>query len=170
MEVIVETTSGPWGDATATFSIDRSFRYRLTRIWEASAPRVNFLMLNPSTADAFQLDPTNRRCMGFARDWGYGGAEITNIFAYCTTDPRGLKTARDPVGSENDAAILAAAKEADLVIAAWGLHASFLRRGATVRRFLLDAGVRLSVLRLTKEGHPGHPLYLPGDVTPVLWS
>jgi hypothetical protein len=166
----VDRADGAWGHATATFSPDRVFRYRLTRTWDDAGPRVNFVMLNPSTAGAIQLDPTNRRCMGFAADWGYGGVEVTNIFAFRSTDPRGLRRADDPIGPENDAAILDAARTADLAIAAWGTHGTLHGRGDHVRAMLIDAGIELYVLRLTKAGHPGHPLYVPASTAPIRWE
>ena len=126
-------------------------------------------MLNPSTADAFQLDPTNRRCVGFAQAWGYGAIVTTNIFAFRSTNPAGLRTANDAVGPENNKMIVAAAKNADLVIAAWGTHGELQDRNNAVRKMLGEVGVALHMLRLTKAGHPGHPLYVAGDILPTLW-
>ncbi len=167
---VTDRSVGEWGDATATFSADRTHRYLLTRTWDAASPTVNFLMLNPSTADAFTLDPTNRRCMGFARDWGYGSVTVTNIFGFRSTDPKGLRSAADPVGPENDAAILDAASGAQLVIAAWGVHGELFDRGRQVGALLADTGVVLHALRLTKAGHPGHPLYVSADSEPVAFA
>ncbi|MSX95840.1 MAG: DUF1643 domain-containing protein [Actinobacteria bacterium] len=166
---MTESSSGAWGDATATFSADRKHRYLLTRGWDVSLPAVNFLMLNPSTADAFQLDPTNRRCVGFAQAWGYGSMVTTNIFAFRSTNPAGLRTAKDAVGPDNDEAILTAAKNVDLVIAAWGTHGQLQGRGEVVRTMLCEAGVELHALKLTKAGHPGHPLYVAADTKPFCW-
>lgn len=165
----IDVTQGLWGLATATFTRDRRHRYRLSRVWDDSLMRVNFVMLNPSTADAFKLDPTVRRCMGFATSWGAGACEVTNAYALRSTDPKGLKAVEDPVGEHNDDAIVAAATDADLVIAAWGVHAVYLGREDSVRRLLCDAGVKVHYLRLTKDGHPGHPLYVPGDIKPMVW-
>ena len=67
------------------------YRYSLTRKWEAWKGTVNFIMLNPSTADAQEDDPTIRRCIGFAKAWGYGGIVVTNLFAYRATNPKELK-------------------------------------------------------------------------------
>ncbi|CAB4612418.1 unannotated protein [freshwater metagenome] len=170
MLLLTDTASGELGEASATFSHDRVHRYLLTRTWASSLPTVNFLMLNPSTADAFQLDPTNRRCVGFAQAWGYGSMVTTNIFAFRSTNPAGLRTTKDPVGPENDEAILNAAKNADLVIAAWGTHGELQDRGNAVRGLLTEAGIELHVLRLTKAGHPGHPLYVAGDTLPTPWG
>lgn len=166
----VDVEQGPWGLATATFDASRVYRYRLSRVWELAQGRVNFLMLNPSTADAFKLDPTVRRCVGFAQAWQMGSCEISNAYAVRSTDPSGLKQVADPVGAGNDDAIVAAATAADLVVVAWGVHATYLDRETQVRRLLSDAGVVPHVLRLTKHGHPGHPLYVPADVEPVAWA
>ncbi len=127
-------------------------------------------MLNPSTADAFQLDPTNRRCVGFAQAWGYGAIVTTNIFAFRSTNPAGLRTANDAVGPENNETIVTAAKNADLVIAAWGTHGELQGRGNEVREMLGRTGIALHTLRLTKAGHPGHPLYVAGDTLPTTWT
>ena len=94
----------------------------------------------------------------------------TNIFAFRSTNPAGLRTTKDPVGPENDEAILNAAKNADLVIAAWGTHGELQDRGNAVRGLLTEAGIELHVLRLTKAGHPGHPLYVAGDTLPTHWG
>lgn len=167
---VTDESLGEWGEATATFSEDRVHRFLLTRTWDEVLPRVNFVMLNPSTADAFQLDPTNRRCVGFAREWGFGGVVTTNIFAFRSTDPKGLRTATDPIGAENDAFIVDAAQSCDVVIAAWGTHGALGGRGDEVRELLRGAGVPLSVLRVTAGGHPSHPLYLPAALRPVAWE
>lgn len=166
----VDVEQGPWGLATATFDRTRRYRYRLSRVWDPRGLRVNFLMLNPSTADAFKLDPTVRRCIGFAEAWSAGSLEVSNAYAVRSTDPRGLRLVSDPVGPGNDEAIVAAARAADLVVVAWGVHATYLDRETEVLRLLADAGVDPHVLRVTKGGHPGHPLYVPGDVAPSPWQ
>lgn len=126
-------------------------------------------MLNPSTADESVLDPTCARARDYAERWGYGALLVTNVFAWRATDPGGMKAARDPVGRGNDAAILRAASEAQLVVCAWGNHGLHLERSAAVQRLLRDAGVGLHVLRLNANGEPAHPLYLPGRLRPVPW-
>jgi hypothetical protein len=165
----VDTKVGSWGLATAVFSAGRLHRYHLSRVWAAEKPRVNFLMLNPSTADALKLDPTVTRCANFARSWGYGQLAVTNCFALRSTDPAGLRQVEDPVGVGNDAAIVAAALAADRVVGAWGVHAVYRDREAQVRRLLADAGVAVHMLQMTKHGHPAHPLYVRGTTTPQPW-
>lgn len=160
---------GVWGTATASFDEDHRYRFRLSRVWKPTAGRVNFVLLNPSTADAFTLDPTVRRVLGFAARWGLGALEVTNVFAWRATDPRAMQAASDPVGSGNDAAIVAAALAADLVVVGWGVHAIHRGREEHVRRLLVDAGVSARALRSTKQGHPGHPLYVPASTQLQPW-
>jgi len=122
--------------------------------------------LNPSTADAQRNDPTIRRCIGFARDWGFGGVWVVNLFAYRATRPADLMAAADPVGPRNDFWLRKTARRCDLIVAAWGNHGRFMNRSEQVHEMF--AG-RLEVLRLNAAGEPAHPLYLPKGLRPVSW-
>jgi hypothetical protein len=157
------------GETGAAFSPCRKWRYLLWRRW-SDGPVANFLMLNPSTADELKLDPTCTRAQRYAERWGYGTLIVTNVFGWRSTDPRALAKAREPVGRGNDAAILRAAREASLVVCAWGNHALHLERGVAVRALLQGAGIALHVLRVNANGEPAHPLYLPGALKPVAWK
>lgn len=150
----------------AVFDPTRTYRYSLYREWGDPGNKVVFVMLNPSTADETHLDPTVTRCCGYAKRWGYGAIEVANIFAYRSTDPKGLLAVADPVGEENDQYILAAVEDAALVVAAWGVHGALQDRGRIVRELLADR-CRLACLGLTKDGHPRHPLYLRADAVPM---
>lgn len=123
-------------------------------------------MLNPSTADEHQNDPTVRRAIGYALDRGYGSIEVVNAFALRSTDPAGLKRAlasgTDPVGPRNDEAIRRAAARSKTVVAAWGSHATLLERDRTVRGLLRDHP-ECYALGLTGACLPRHPLYLRAD-------
>ena len=154
----------------AKFSACRRWRYLLWRRWDASRPAANFLMLNPSTADEVRLDPSCTRARNYAERWGYGALIVTNLFGWRATDPDEMKRARDPVGRGNDAAILRAAREAAIVVCAWGNHGAHLGRSEKVLRLLGEAGIGLHFLRLNGEGEPAHPLYLPGSLAPTGWS
>lgn len=148
----------------ATISECGRYRYALWRKW-APGETVMFVGLNPSTADATLDDPTIRRCIGFARAWGYGGLMMANLFAWRATDPRDIRHAADPVGPHNDVALGTAHRNAALTVAAWGINGTFGGRNNVVRAML----PRLHCLRLTKDGHPSHPLYLPARLWPVEW-
>lgn len=148
----------------ACLSSCRRYRYALRRRWGPGASAM-LIGLNPSTADKTQDDPTIRRCIGFARAWGFDALCTVNLFAYRATDPADMKKAADPVGDINDATLLDAAKEAGVVVAAWGAYGTYRGRDAQVRSML----PHLHYLRLTKDEHPGHPLYFPANLRPVEW-
>jgi len=164
MDSIASTPSG------AAFSRCRRWRYLLWRRWDESRPAANFLMLNPSTADEFKLDPSCTRARVYAERWGYGGLIVTNIFAWRATDPDDMKAAANPVGRGNDAAIARAASEAAIVVCAWGNHGQHLGRGGKVIAALRSSGVELHYLKMNGAGQPSHPLYLPGTLEPVSWK
>lgn len=150
----------------ATFSDDRKYRYTLSIQWDKELPTLNFLMLNPSTADEFANDPTVERCERRARQWGYGRVVITNIFAFRSTDPSGLWKCDNPVGEHNDLYILDEALCADKVICAWGTNGLYMNRASNVMAMLIGHGVKPHYLKLTKDGEPCHPLYLPYTLEP----
>ncbi|ORE89530.1 hypothetical protein ATO7_06605 [Oceanococcus atlanticus] len=158
----------PWRHSEARFSPCGAYRYRLWRIWGEGEPqrRLCMIMLNPSTADEFKNDPTVERCCRRARMWGYDRLDVVNIFALRSTDPQGLYLCDDPVGEDNDAAILEAAREADLAVAAWGNHGRLGGRGGHVLAMLKSAGVELHAFKLSQVGEPVHPLYQPYSALP----
>lgn len=156
-------------DSVAVYSPCERYRYALTRVWDPAGRRALFIMLNPSTATEVQNDPTVERCERRARALGFGAFRVTNIFAWRDTDPRAMRAAADPVGPENDAAILDSLPWADQVVAAWGTHGAHLGRGPEVERLLRAAGADLFHLGLSKDGHPKHPLYIGYGVQPMPW-
>lgn len=155
--------------ASATIDPTGLYRYDLRRDWDSRLGLVNFIMLNPSTADGEEDDPTIRRCKGFASSWGYGQLVVTNLFAYRSTDPEALRLAVDPVGPENDLFIVRWATAADLVIAAWGTKGLVLDRGRKVLSILASAGVEVSAIKLTSGNYPSHPLYLASRLRPFVF-
>ena len=127
-----------------------------------------FVMLNPSTADAVKEDPTIRRCVGFARSWGYGSLSVVNLFAFRATDPSDLLSAVDAVGPENDRHIVKECSQANLTVLAWGNPPrSLTARASEVLAVLLESGIPAVCLGLTKQGMPRHPLYLAQATVPL---
>ena len=123
-------------------------------------------MLNPSTADEDTNDRTVAKCIRYATGWGYGSLLVLNIFAWRSTEPSVLKDLEDPIGPENDAAIMAGIRGAGVVLCAWGKHGVIRGRGLEVLASLRAAGVTPRALSLNKDGSPAHPLYLPSAFTP----
>jgi hypothetical protein len=150
----------------ATYSPSRKYRYELWRIWDARRPNVMFIGLNPSTANETENDPTIRRCIGFAHSFECGGLVVCNLFAYCATDTREMLRAGNPVGHDNDAYLISNAKGAGIVIAAWGNYGRFLNRSKYVAALIPN----LYCLKLNASGEPSHPLYLPKDAEPTIYT
>lgn len=147
------------------FSDDRLYRFTLWREWDMMNSRyAMFVGLNPSTADEIKDDPTIRKCIGFAKRWGYGALCMTNLFAFRATDPRKMKGCSKPIGVQNDRWLAACARDAAIVVAAWGINGEHMGRDQEVVK-LVD---NLHYLRSTKHGHPEHPLYIPYEITPKL--
>lgn len=160
------------GPPSAVFSGDRRYRYLLRRwLGSEARPVCCFIMLNPSTADETANDPTVRRCISFAKGWGYGMLLVVNLFGLRSSDPAKLRSSSDPVGPWNDAHILYAANEADLVVCAWGVDGGWRGRAGHVEEMLRAEGVTLHHLGRTRIGQrPRHPLYLSKTTEPVLWG
>lgn len=155
------------------------YRYVLSRWWDGApkeSQRVVFLMMNPSTADALADDPTIRKCIGFAKRWGYGGVDVVNLFAYRSTNPQGLRGVFDVWGPDYLYYLNKAIEDTSTLVCAWGCEDVFkvprlvrireqvlselrLRRGAT--------GEEVLCLGYTKNGTPRHPLMLAYN-TPLI--
>lgn len=149
------------------FSPDRQYRYTLWREWDMFNPSyAMFIGLNPSTADEVQDDPTIRRCIGFAKEWGFGALCMMNLFAFRATDPRVMKAAPIPIGPENDKWLVRCAKEAGIVLAAWGVHGSYQARDEEILKLIGN----VMCLGVTKEGNPRHPLYLHRTARPQIYD
>ena len=159
---------------TATFSPCERFRYTLTRTWDETKSGVAFICLNPSTATATEDDPTIRRCIGFAKSWGYGQLLILNIFAYRATKPADMwkahKSGVDIIGGAENwtetLQIYAMEHKCERVIAAWGTHGG--ARGISV--MLNWQHPRLECLALNADRSPKHPLYLKSDLRPIAFT
>lgn len=166
----------------AVFSKDRKFRYTLRRWLTLDASRLKdpviatFLMLNPSTADAFVNDPTVSRCCKFARRWNADVLNVVNLFAFRSPYPVDLEAATERGDDKaNDDAICAAVAESQTTVAAWGTHGVLANRAINVRELLASRKLPLYHLGLTKDGHPTHPIargksHVPYERVPVLWA
>jgi hypothetical protein len=161
-------------DRGAVLSDCGRYRYVLWRRWDKTKPRLVFIMLNPSTADAETDDATIRVCMGRARLSGYGGIRVINLYGWRATDPTELKTAADPIGEANRYLETHHGAGGDLNIAAWGdgglLYGRSRERYREALNILcVDYAIRLYCLGLTKAGQPKHPLRISYRTEPVIW-
>lgn len=157
---------------TTVIEGDATTRFRLHRIVGILGSRgtVLFVMLNPSTADDYQDDPTIRRCIKFALNWGYNNLEVVNLFPHRATRPRDLRSV--DCSAANETAIINAAAEAQMRVAAWGhpqLHYSmreeFWFRSHRVLELMKRFGP-VYCLGKTARLQPRHPLYVRSNRTP----
>ncbi len=156
-------------DATqnAVISQCEKYRYTLYRAWDKSKPKVMFIMLNPSTADATFDDPTIRRCIGFAKSWGFGSLYVGNLFAYRATNPKSLFLTDNPIGENNKYWLDKMVSLSDKVVCAWG-NSPILKRFQKTNKNdeyqPLLGYQNLHYIDLSNDGTPKHPLYLKGDL------
>ena len=159
------------------FSEDRKYRYALWRSYaddlfvnRAKEGFVQFIGLNPSTADEIADDNTIRKCATLIKKWGYLEFCMTNLFAFRATDPKEMKKEKEPIGSDNDRHLFEISERADFIVCAWGRDGRHENRGQIVSHWLCVGGRRLHHLGLNDDGSPKHPLYLSGKTEPMLWE
>lgn len=121
---------------------------------------VTFIGLNPSTADETEDDPTIRRCIGYAKRWGFQGMIMLNIFAFRATDPKEMMTASEPIGKRNNEVIRITSEDSHKVVACWGIHGAYLNRDLKVQVLLRPILDRVFCFGKTLCGQPKHPLHL----------
>ncbi len=144
----------------------RRYRYWLHRHLSATGKEgLVFVMLNPSTANATQDDPTVRRCMAFGRRWGYRELTVVNLFALRATQPAELRRyGSDAIGEHNDETLrwIRQHPATTMIVAGWGNDGRHLNRDAAVLPVIQPT----VALRVTQQGRPAHPLYLPASTRP----
>ncbi len=156
----------------------RNHRFVLRRTWGFVPPLagkfINWIMLNPSTADDMFDDATIRRCIGFSKRWGFDGLVVTNLCAFRATDPKDLATAweqdRDLAigGRENGQTIQREADTAEAIVCAWGDNCDLVFH----RDLDVIAGLRhrdLLCIRRSAKGNPVHPVRERYTDAPVLF-
>ena len=157
----------------AILSEDRLYRFTLTREITSEPTRsvfqeaVLFLMNNPSTADARVDDPTIRRCIGYARAWGYRKLYVANVNPTRATDPKDAHVPPAEILEVNDDSLRSLAVRSDLIVAAWGAAAN---QELVDRALAILEPIRtVNALALTSAGQPRHPLYLKASLRPFIW-
>ena len=153
----------------AHFSDCKNYRYNLIRTFANGEGIINFIMLNPSTANEEFNDPTVARCEQRALDYGFKQMIVTNIFAFRATDPKEMQQADDPLGMLNDFTIIQEAKKSHKVICAWGEIGKFMHRSDRIRQLLRMNHIDVHALKINKSGEPAHPLYLSFKLEPTVY-
>ena len=146
-----------------------NYRYSLSRIWDKDKPLVMFLMFNPSTADTDRDDPTIRKCIGYAKNWGYGGILVGNLFAFRSSDPLDLLYSDNPIGKHNGEYLEKMFDKSSIIIFAWG-NQKILDKiyDGPFKDFSKNKNrEKYYYLELSKRGTPKHPLYLKKELKPI---
>lgn len=144
----------------AVISDCEKYRYLLRRTWDHAKPRLLYVMLNPSTADARKDDATIRSCVRLAAELGYGSIEVVNVFAWRATKPDELLTAGDPCGPRNEDIVEAAIGRCDVVVCAWGAWPPAREASTYIRNAIRSRRPAAYCFGKTKAGAPKHPLYI----------
>lgn len=133
------------------------YRYELRREWMGAGGIVNFIMLNPSTADDIMDDPTIRKCCGFAKRWGYRGIVVTNLFAMRATHPSELLkvSPKVAIGERNDGFLQVHAWASQAIVCAWGDSGRWYGRASEVAAAL--SSFDLGCIGMTHGRQPLHP-------------
>lgn len=148
------------------------YRYWLTRAWGDEANLLVWLMLNPSVANAADDDPTIRKCMGFARVYGYEAIAVVNLFSIRETHPKNLVGMPEAalVGPDDDRWLRYWTQHAT-VVCAWGQHQVLkhqIRRRVTAIKHWLPKGTWC--LGRCADGSPRHPLMLGYETELEVWN
>lgn len=156
-----------------------TYRYKLDRdvtplAFEFCEPRIAWIMVNPSTADATQDDATIRKVRGFTERMNGVGFTVGNLFSYRATDVRELKTAQYPTGPDDDFWLHQIISMSDKVMVAWGPMAKLPKhlrnRFEKVVKIAKHEGQKLYCLGTAKDGHPLHPLMQPYSAEIREWN
>lgn len=145
-------------DNGAEFSPDNKYRYALYRVWDREKPLVMFIGLNPSKATATANDNTITKVIKVARNNGFGGLYMMNLFAYITPYPKELKSCPDPLG-DNNGWLEKITPKCERVVFAWGNFPEAQERAQEVMKMFPSSYCFVQ----NKSGSPKHPLYCPDD-------
>lgn len=151
---------------SAIFSDDKKYRYKLERTFNEDLLKVAFVGVNPSIADDIDDDKTIIKCINYAKNWGYGGIVMVNLFAYISTDPSVLKIIDKPIGADNDKylnEVFNSQGTVGKIICCWGENGKLLGRDQEVLK-MID---KPYCLKINVDKSPAHPLYLSSNLEPI---
>lgn len=146
-------------DKGALFSYDKKSRHVLWRNWNLDLPKVMFIGLNPSTANETNDDQTIKRCIAFAKSWGFGGMIMMNLYSHVSTNPDDLITSGENLEQTNEW-LLERASKCEKVVFACGAFKKHKQRLEQV----LELFPERYCIDISKDGFPKHPCRLNGSL------
>lgn len=142
-------------------NLDNSERYALGK---SGAKPLIFIGLNPSTATTEKSDPTIKRIQNYVSSQEYEGWVMLNLSPERSTYVEGLsKKLKKETFESNLIEIDSKIKEGSIICAVWGTSIE-------TKPYLYDSLLKIieiakakhctwTCIKLTKYGHPCHPLY-----------
>ena len=106
----------------ALFNDEHTHRYLWKRVWQKDKPLAAVICLQPSLSDNIIQDTTTTLIVNnIARLETYGGVVILNLYSMLTNKLSFRFNSDDDLShKENDACILKAAEECEIIVLAWG--------------------------------------------------
>jgi hypothetical protein len=160
-------------DAKAVYGGPKDcYRYSLAITWDDSLPTMMTLLMNPSVAGHEASDRTVNKMIRFAAKRGFGKIYIGNSAAYRATTQEILAQASDPIGPLNHISLNLMAQKSSFILAGYGSPKVPQMRGVGLKaaKMLSLNGHTLHALRLSADGSPWHPLYIPNATEPFVWK
>ena len=110
--------------------------------------------------DLVKMDPIEvKKCIDFAKSWGYGGLYVGNLYSYRSTDPSLLRFVANPMGVDNPKHVKEMVEKCALVVYAYG-------NNKKEPQWLREIVANPYCIKTTVKNIPAHPLFLPSDSVP----
>lgn len=134
----------------------RRYYFRVT--WDRNKRILGYLLLNPSTADMVDDDPTSKFLIAFAKSKGFGGIIITNVLSIIDPESQKIDIYDYRNDSKNIRYIRRMLQYSDLVVVGWGTKGKL---AASRLRYLLDEHrEKLYYFRDNKDKSPTQATYM----------
>ena len=130
--------------------------------------------INSSTAEPDNLDPTLKNVKRFSQIHGYDGWLMLNVYPQRSTDPNGMDKEMDVVEHKENLKFIKKYLKKYKDVHVWAAWGTIIEKRSYLREALVDIvdvingfDVKwVTIGKLSKKGHPHHPLYL-SHKTPV---
>ena len=157
-------------DITVHAEMDDENRYLLKAIWSGALPNITFIMLNPSVGRMEHADLTLKKCLKFAKSWGYGSMDIVNLFSQISTDSKNLKIPSEEELLKNNLYIRQAVQNSGKVVLAWGEQKTLYRKRVNEVLNIVPLDKQYCIEKSKSGKFPKHPLYLKEDLQLIPWN
>lgn len=134
----------------------RRYYFRVT--WDPSKRMLGYLLLNPSTADGVDDDPTSRFLKAFAEAKGFGGIIIVNVISIIEPKSKELDIYDYRNDPKNLRYIRRMLQHSDQVVVGWGKKGK--RAASRLLHLLNEHREKLQYFRDNKDKSPTQATYM----------